>query len=240
MFGKKFILTEDGKTFLWSGKGDLHLHIGTLKEEDLLKGGKVFSNLNKVAYVFNASPYDQISKFRRGPAVINFKDISSIVMEAHLTKNSRVIEAGTGTGFLTATLSLLVKKVYSYEIRKDFFKIAKKNLLSLNIKNVELFNEDVSNARQRNVDAIVLDMPEPWKVIDSLYKKLNKGSFFISYLPNITQVQKLVLTLNELKDVKLVKIKESFEREWVVDEKRARPKHIAQVHTAFLVVARRL
>ncbi|MCB1802779.1 MAG: protein-L-isoaspartate O-methyltransferase [Gammaproteobacteria bacterium] len=50
----------------------------------------------------------------------------------------KVLEIGTGSGFMTACLARLGKDVTSYEIRKAFGEAAAARLQALNVRNVEL------------------------------------------------------------------------------------------------------
>ena len=48
------------------------------------------------------------------------KDIGIILANTDINKNSIVLDAGSGCGVTTIFLAKFVKKVYSYDIRKDF------------------------------------------------------------------------------------------------------------------------
>ena len=176
---------------------------------------------------------DKIKKIKRGPAVMIGKDIGAIIVNTGINKRSEVIEAGTGSGMLAAYLSRVVKRVYGYEKRKDFYELAKKNFKFLKIRNIKLKNEDVKKAKEK-VDLIVLDLANPWEY--RLEKNLKDKGFLVCYLPNITQVMELVKN-NKLKFIKMIEI---IEREWIIDEKRARPKNVILGHTGFLVFLRKI
>ena len=64
----------------------------------------------------------------RGPQVILPKDFGSILAYTGLGRESRVVEAGAGSGFLMIMLGNVCKKVYSYERNERFYKLAMKNL----------------------------------------------------------------------------------------------------------------
>ncbi len=176
---------------------------------------------------------DKVRKIKRGPAVMISKDIGSIIVNTGMGKKSEVMEAGTGSGMLAAHLSRVVKKVYGYERREDFYELAKENFKKLKIRNIDLKNEDVKKAKEK-VDVIILDLANPWDY--NLDKNLNENGFLVCYSPNITQVKELV----EKTKLKFVKMIEIIEREWIIDERRARPKNMMLGHTGFLVFLRKV
>ena len=99
---------------------------------------------------------------------------------------------------------------------------------------MDVFNE----IKDKNLDLVTLDLKDSWKALDNVKKALKNNGEMITYLPNITQVIEFVNKLDN--DFKLVKVVEVIEREWVVDEIRARPEHHGLMHTGFLVFARRI
>lgn len=74
-----------------------------------------------------------------------------------LTGIDRVLEIGTGTGFLTACLGRLASSVTSVDIHDDFLKRASENLADLGIDNVELLSMDATRTLPEGVfDAVAL------------------------------------------------------------------------------------
>jgi len=58
--------------------------------------------------------------------------------------DEKVLEVGTGSGYQTAILARLARKVYSVELVKELSHLAKSTLISLGIENVFLFAGDGS------------------------------------------------------------------------------------------------
>jgi len=85
------------------------------------------------------------------------------------------------------------------------------------------------------VDTIITDIPEPWEFF--MKNKIEKNLNWVSYLPSITQVEKIVIKLNEHNFIN-IKIMETLNREWIVDKKIVRPKNEMVGHTGFVVSAR--
>jgi len=238
---KKILIDRKGNKIYWE-KSDLHTMFGVVKEEDIIKGKeKVLSNWDKEFLIFDANFKDNIEKIKRGAATTHLKDIGIILAYTGIGKESIVLESGSGSGQLSIMLANFVKKVYSYEIKQDFYDIVKKNIEKLEIKNVDLklkdVYEDVEEKEEGFFDLIVLDLNEPWRFLKNI-NILKSGSYFVSYLPTIKQVENLV---NEAKKFNLYfeKCIEILEREWFVEDLKIRPKNEMLGHTAFLVFFRK-
>jgi len=65
-----------------------------------------------------------------------------------LDDDDTVLEIGTGSGFMTACLASLAKRVVSVEVFEDLHKTAKARLREKNINNAELFTGDVMQGWQ--------------------------------------------------------------------------------------------
>lgn len=229
------IIFDDKNKYFWKG-GDLHTSLGVIKEKEI-KDGIVESHLGKKFIVMDAGFVDKVNKIKRGPAIMLPKDIGLILSYTGINSKSKIVDAGSGCGVLAAFLGNISKNVVSYERRNDFLKIAKKNLDFLNVK-VKLRNEDIYDGiSEKNLDLITLDLKEPWRVLEHAKKSLKSGGFLVGYLPNITQVQRLV---KEARGFLVEKVVESIEREWIVEDLRVRPKNQIIGHTGFLVFLRKI
>jgi len=226
---RKILFDKKDRKYYWEN-GDLHTSLGIVKEKEM-DNEEAISNTRQKFRVFTANFLDNLEKIKKGPASTSLKDIGTIIVYSGVSKDSAVAEAGTGNGFLSAVLSRFVKKIDSYEMNNDFFNLSKKNLEKLDIKNVKLFNKSISELKG-NYDLIVLDLVDPWNY--DIFDNLNSGCYLVAYLPNITQVAKLVET-SKLYHEKTIEI---LEREWYV-ENRLRPKNFKLGHTAFLVFLRK-
>ncbi len=180
-----------------------------------------------------------LKKIKRGPAIMLQKDIGVILANTNIDKNSIVLDAGSGCGVLTINLARFVKKVYSYDNRKEFLEIAKENAKKFELKNIVFKNKDVfEKINERKLDLITLDMKDSWKTLPNVKKSLKKNGELVVYFPNITQVSEFVNKLDN--DFKLKKVVENIQREWIVDEIRARPENVGLLHTGFLVFVNKI
>lgn len=232
----KKIITNKEEKYYWD-KGDLHTKNGMFQEKDI-KNKSVVELKGEKYYVLDANFQDKIEKISRGPAIIVKKDIGIILSNTDIDKNSIVLDAGIGSGMLSVFLSKFVKQVIAYENNKEFINIAKRNIELLNVKNIKIKENDIyKGISEKNLDLITLDLKEPSLALKHALKSLKKGKYLVSYLPNITQV---ITLINNADGFFIEKVLENIEREWLIDERRARPKNIILGHTGFLIFMRKL
>lgn len=234
---KKVLINREGKKLYWSS-GDIHTHLGVIKEADIEKKERIRTQNGDEWYVLSATFLDQLEKIERGPAIMLKKDIGIILANIPLEKKTKIVDAGSGCGVLAAYLARGEAKVTTYEIDEKNIERAKRNAESLGVK-CAFKNKDIAQGiDEKNVDVITLDLGNPWKVFPHAVKSLKRGGMLIVYAPQITQVEKIV---QEAKDnFVLIKACEVIEREWVVESPILRPRHQGLMHTAFLVFLRKI
>ena len=97
-----------------------------------------------------------------GAAMWQPKLEARIVQELHLTRDDRVLEVGTGSGYLTALLSALAGQVTSVEIVPELGAMAKQNLAAYHRDNVTLETGDAAHGWGNGTyDVIVLTGSTP-------------------------------------------------------------------------------
>ena len=180
-----------------------------------------------------------LNGMRRGPAVILPKDIGTVIGYTGVGKKSVVVEAGAGSGFATVILGNMVKKITSYEWKEEFANIAKENAKTAGLRNVKIKVGDVREGiEEKEVDLVLLDMPEAEKVVAHAYSALKSGGFVVGFLPHFEQCKSFWIECEKagFSDKFML---ESIVREYEAREYGMRPKHIGLMHTAFLVFARK-
>ncbi len=176
-------------------------------------------------------------RLKRGPQVILPKDIGIIIAYSDIDKNSVCVDAGTGSGWLAASLARICKQVTSYDIRDDFLEIAKKNKEMLGLDNLVLKKGDVfKKIEEKNVDLVTLDMPNPEKALKNVKKALKKGGTVVSYLPNVEQVKKYVERLQKLGFTDIYTV-EVIVRDLLVRKEGTRPTNKGLWHTGYITFA---
>jgi tRNA (adenine57-N1/adenine58-N1)-methyltransferase len=246
MYKIKKILINKGsnKFYIKDLNKDFHTQFGFIRKTDLKKaknGDKLKTNTNKEFSIFSPSFIDVYRKIKRIAQIITLKDIGIIITETGINKASKVIDAGSGSGALACFLAHLVKEVTTYEIRDDFIEIVKKNKELLNLKNLRIKNKDIYNEiDEKNIDLIVLDLPEPWNALESAKKSLKIGGFLVSYSPSITQTIDFVNKISKDNNFIHIKTIELIQREWEIEDRKVRPKTRSIGHTGFLSFIRRV
>ncbi|MBA3021275.1 MAG: tRNA (adenine-N1)-methyltransferase [Propionicimonas sp.] len=183
----------------------------------------------------------------RGAAVVYPKDAAHILVQTDIFPGARVLEAGAGSGALTMFLLRAVGsagKVYSYERREEFAKIAQRN--------VETFfgaphpawtlrvGDVVADNGGEPVDRVVLDMLAPWECIEMVADVLVPGGLLCCYVATATQLGRTMDTLRVHGGFTEPVGREYTAREWHAEGLAIRPGHGTSGHTGFLIFTRRL
>ena len=187
---------------------------------------------------------DIFKGLKRGPQVITWKDASLIAGFTGVGPGYKIVDSGTGSGFLAIFLGNLVRPngfVVSYEKRKDFARIARKNVRKVELEDVvHIKDADIfEGIDEREVDLVTLDMPEPWNVVRNAVTALKYEGFIVSYLPTVEQVKKFVSECN-IYDMKHEMTIECMMRELLIRNESTRPQNKGITHTAYLTFVRKV
>jgi len=187
---------------------------------------------------------DRLLTIKRKAQIITSKDIAPILFYCDIKKGQKVLEIGTGSGAMTLALASSVSpdgKVVSYDLRKDFSSFARKNLERNGLEHlVEFVVGDVNKEKgEEEFDRCVVDIPEPWNILEAIHRLLKTGGILAIYLPTANQV---IGTLEAMKELPFfeVRVIEVTEREYKVNERAFRPENLQIVHTGYLIFARKI
>ena len=103
-----------------------------------------------------------------------------------------------------------------------------------------LYNEDITGGfHETEVDAVFLDLREPWLFLNHAWAALKGSGFFGSLLPTVNQAELLVAGLQAL-PFGDVRMEEIIVRPWKTVAARLRPEDRMIPHSAFLIFARKI
>jgi tRNA (adenine57-N1/adenine58-N1)-methyltransferase len=222
---------------------------GKIAVEEIIgrdEGSVVRSSLNEPFLLFRPTLPQLIPNLPRTAQVVYPKDIGPILVWADLYPGARVVEAGVGAGALSLAILRAIGsegELISYELREDFAQLAEKNVTRYFGKaaNWTVKVADVAlELEEKEMDRVILDLPEPWQVIERAWKALRPGGILLCYLPTVLQVKSLVDALREDRRFACVETSETLMRFWHFKGMSARPQHRMVAHTGFITTARRL
>lgn len=193
---------------------------------------------------------EYVLKMPRGAQVLYPKDLALIPMWADVYPGARVFEAGTGSGALTMALLRAVGPrglVVTYEAREDFARTAMTNIERYmgSVPNLHPFRKNVYEGIDLLDDGIpydrlVLDLPEPWRVVSHAVHVLRSGGIYLSFVPTVPQVQQTVEALERTTQFGMIETFETLLRTWSIQGRSVRPDHRMVAHSGFLTVARKV
>ena len=201
---------------------------------------------NRRFLVLRPSVLDRIETLRRKAQIILPKDAAHILFDCDISSGKTVVEAGAGSGALTTALASAVRpggKVISYDIRAEYLRQARENIEQAGLESLCVFREgDVTAAggiAETEVDAVVFDLPEPWKALDNAWAALRSCGHLACYSPTVNQVEQTVRALWERRFIE-VRTVETLQREMAVVEKGIRPSFEMLGHSGYLTFARKV
>jgi len=225
---------------------EFHTHKGVVKLEGAIGkryGDHLESSLGLDFLILRPTTYDLISHLARPTQIMYPKDIGFVILKLGLSSGKTVIEAGTGSGAMTVAMASAVKPdghVYSYEIRPVFLQSAKRALKRAGVDGYVTLKHGDAKAgfEEREVDAALIDLGEPWAVIPHVWDALRGGAPMSSFSPTMNQVERTVVSLRD----RFVNIQsfECFLREIRAEEGKTRPATVMIGHTGYLTFANKI
>ena len=228
--------------------GELHLHTGVLRHDELIgvdEGTTVRTTLGARLVALRPTLADYVLEMPRGAQVIYPKDLGPILILGDIHPGLRVLESGVGSGALTMALLRAVGStgsVIGYELRDDFAARAQRNVEGLLGADTPLrveVRDSYDGIDEERLDRVVLDLPEPWRVVKHAESALRPGGILVAYLPTIGQVARLREEM-EASAFGMAQSLEVLQRSWHVEGQSVRPDHRMVAHTGFLTAARLL
>ncbi len=183
-------------------------------------------------------------KLNRLTQIVYPKDAAYIVLRLNVKPGDTVLESGIGSGAMTAVFAHIVGdsgKVISYERREEFIKNALSNLRKLNLHHrVLVRHRDISEGfEEKEVDAVFLDVREPWLYLEHAYEALKIGNMLGVLVPTVNQVIEVLKVIERLPFMD-VEVSEILLRKYKLVPERFRPEDRMPAHTAYLIFARKL
>ncbi len=248
--GERVLLVDSkGRRYLvtLSAGAEFHTHAGPVAHDSIIGGeeGRVVRSARGSRYtVFRPTLSDVVLEMPRGAQVIYPKDLGPLLLLADVFPGARILESGLGSGALSMALLRAGAEITGYELRPDFAERARSNVADfLGAAALEHYHVEVRDVYEgidaAGLDRVVLDLPEPWRVVAHAEAALRPGGILVAYLPTIVQVATLRETLVR-SAIGMAATLEVLQRGWHVEGPSVRPDHRMVAHTGFLTSARLL
>ncbi|MDG6242851.1 MAG: tRNA (adenine-N1)-methyltransferase [Methanolobus sp.] len=221
----------------------MHTDFGVVDLSELVEkmpGDIVVSHKGQEFTIQRPKMPDFFRHAKRTGAPMMPKDIGMIIAYTGINKNDTVLDAGTGSGILAMYLGSIAKRVVTYEIREEFLEVARKNVESAGLNNVELrcgdIVEEVGKLDEK-FDVITLDSQNTKDVIAHVKDVLYPGGFLATYSPFFEQTKEIrdAMEAEQFYDVMTI---ECTEREISFSSRGTRPSTSKVGHTGFITIAR--
>ena len=222
-------------------------HHGSILHNDIIGRplGRTLHTQDGTAYLaLEPSTHDLLHELPRASQIIYSKDAAEIVMRLSLYPGRTVVEAGTGSAGLTLVMARAVMptgRIYTYETRPESFDMARNNLDELGLlPYVTQYNEDITGGfHETDVDAVFLDLREPWLFLDHAWAALKGSGFLGALVPTVNQAAELVAGLQS-RPFGDIMMEEILPRPWKIVPERLRPEDRMIAHSGFLIFARKI
>ena len=247
-FGDKVLLLDNKQRryLITLAEGaEFHTHAGLIPHAEFVgkAEGVILKSTRGAAYTaLRPTLEDFVLEMPRGAQVIYPKDLGPICMLADIGPGVRVLESGVGSGALSMTMLRYGAHIVGYELREDFLNRARANVRSFlgedALERYDLHLRDCYDGiDERDIDRVVLDLPEPWRVVPHAMEALRPGGILIAYTPSITQAAQTREAMAS-KAWNGTRTLEVLHRGWYIEGQAVRPDHRMVAHTGFLTVGR--
>ncbi|MDO4987569.1 MAG: tRNA (adenine-N1)-methyltransferase [Synergistes sp.] len=250
------MISEGELVFIWNPqKGDSFLfklksgqtqgtHFGQIKHDDIMQhnfGDGVRMPKGAVYYIMRPTIGEYTRRLKRQTQIVFPKDSAYIIEHLNIFPGCTVVECGTGSGSLCCTFAHFVGangRVCTYDRREEFSALARKNAERWGVADRIEFNvrELEEGFKERDADAVFLDVPTPWLYIDKAYEALAPGNHLGILVPTANQISETLRALAEHNfcDVQVLEIMHRF---YKTEPNRIRPEDMMIGHTGYLIFA---
>lgn len=187
---------------------------------------------------------DLTMKVKRETQIVYPKDYGWLLAALPVEAGSRVIEMGSGSGAFATALARFVGpagRIHSYDRRPEFQALARRNLERYGLaERVEWkIREAGEPFDETDVDAVFLDLPEPWVAAAAAAAAVAPGGGVAAVTPSAEQLRRTVEGLTAA-GIRVRETVEILARRILVREAGVRPDDRMVAHTAYLVAGARV
>ena len=239
-----YLLVHENREYLLEPGTEFGTDLGVLDiPEDVAAGDSVETHLGTVFEVRELRGPDLFDHLERTGAPMMPRDIGLVMGLTGVSAGDRVLDAGTGTGILSAHLGRVGADVTTYEIDAEFAAVARENMTVAGVdEHVEVRTGDLTEeldtlAESDPFDVLTLDTGDAPAVVERATDLLVSGGHLAVYSPFVEGTREVVLAAREA-GLTEVETLETIQREMDFSDRGSRPSTGGVGHTGYLVIAR--
>jgi len=244
-----YLYMDDGRDYLLKiqeGK-QFSTHRGNILHDEIAGknyGENVLTTKGNRVYILPVGIIENIFHMKRSSQIVYPKDLGFILLMLDIKEGNRVIDVGLGSGSMSAAMARLVGssgKVFAYDRREDMIALATLNLNDWNlIDRVVIQLRDIQNGFDVNeVDAIFLDVSQPWDYLKQCWEALKGGGRIGIISPTAGQVMEVLRCIKKIPFLQ-VEVWENMFRQFKPDPITFRPYDRMVAHTTYMMFARKV
>jgi tRNA (adenine57-N1/adenine58-N1)-methyltransferase len=239
---RRLLVVRGTREFLLAPGETLETDLGVLKlSDDVEPGTTVETHLGEAFKVRRLRGTDLFAHLERTGAPMMPRDVGLLVGHTGLAAGDRVLDAGTGTGVLAASLGRLGARVTTYERDPEFADVARENMQLAGVtERVDVRTGDLLEALSEldgTFDVVTLDTADAAAVVERSADLLAPGGYVATYTPFVESARECVEAAREA-GLSSVECLETIQRELDVDDRGTRPSTAGVGHTGYLTFAR--
>ncbi|GAB6878274.1 tRNA (adenine-N1)-methyltransferase [Halorubrum gandharaense] len=235
---------EEGREFLLEPGEEFGTDLGVLEvPEDVAAGDTVETHLDETFEVRELRGPNLFDHLERTGAPMMPRDVGLVMGHTGASGGDRVLDAGTGTGILSAYLGRAGADVTSYEIDEEFAEVARSNMETagvadhVDVRAGDLVEELDDLIAGKSFDVLTLDTGDAPEVVARADELLIPGGYLAVYSPFIEGTREAVEAAREA-GLEGIETLETISREMDFSERGSRPSTAGVGHTGYLVFAR--
>ncbi|MBV0923585.1 methyltransferase domain-containing protein [Halomicroarcula limicola] len=237
-----YLFVHEDREYLLDPGERFESDLGILEvPEDVEPGDVVETHLGTAFTTRRLRGPDLFNHLERTGAPMMPRDVGLVVGKTGVAAGDRVLDAGTGTGILSAYMGRLGADVVTYEVDPEFADVARENMALAGVEDrVEVRTGDVTDDLDTlsGFDVVTLDTEDAPTVVERAPTLLRRGGSLAVYSPFVENTREAVAAAEEV-GLAAVETLDTIQREMDFDDRGSRPSTGGVGHTGYLTFARR-